>query len=175
MLFMSRVFALGPASISDAKLARLIDRMTERGVYLCPTLQVFRVILAQGGPEDEPPAQQMMRERSLSALDRVSRRLTERMARGGVRMLVGQDGCRPAGALAEVRELQSIGLSRAEILRGLTVYPARFLDVADRYGAIAPGKVANLVVLPGNPLEDLAHLASPVLVVKSGEVVARAE
>jgi imidazolonepropionase-like amidohydrolase len=45
------------------------------------------------------------------------------------------------------------GLPRDEALRSITLHPARILGVADRVGAIEPGRFADLVIADGDPLE----------------------
>jgi imidazolonepropionase-like amidohydrolase len=45
------------------------------------------------------------------------------------------------------------GLPYAEALRAVTLYPAQIFGVSDRYGTLEPGKVANVVVWDGDPLE----------------------
>ncbi|MGH7564335.1 MAG: amidohydrolase family protein, partial [Gemmatimonadota bacterium] len=45
------------------------------------------------------------------------------------------------------------GLSRAAALRAITLTPAEIFGVADRYGSLEPGKVADIVVWSGDPLE----------------------
>ena len=53
------------------------------------------------------------------------------------------------------------GLPRDEALKALTIYPAEILGVADRVGSIEPGKIANLIVAKGDPLEvrtPLTHI-----------------
>ncbi len=47
------------------------------------------------------------------------------------------------------------GLPYDEALKAITLYPAQVWGVADRYGSLAPGKVANVVVWGGDPLELL--------------------
>lgn len=47
------------------------------------------------------------------------------------------------------------GLPHEEALRAITLYPAQIWGVADRYGSLEPGKVANVVVWGGDPLELL--------------------
>lgn len=47
----------------------------------------------------------------------------------------------------------AFGLSREEALRGLTLYPARLLGVADRLGTIEPGRDATLIVVDGDILD----------------------
>jgi imidazolonepropionase-like amidohydrolase len=61
---------------------------------------------------------------------------------------------------AEVRNLPYVagmaaafGLAKTEALRAVTLYPAQILGVADRFGSIETGKVANLVVTDGDLLE----------------------
>lgn len=53
------------------------------------------------------------------------------------------------------------GLSYEEALRSITLYPAQIYGMADRYGTLEPGKVANVVVWSGDPLElltDVEHV-----------------
>ena len=53
------------------------------------------------------------------------------------------------------------GLPYDEALRAVTLYPAQIFGVADRYGTLEPGKVANVVVWDGDPLElltDVEHV-----------------
>lgn len=61
---------------------------------------------------------------------------------------------------AEVRNLAqyagmaaAFGLSRADAVKAVTLYPAQILNVADRLGSIETGKMANLVVTDGDLLE----------------------
>ena len=61
---------------------------------------------------------------------------------------------------AEVRNLAqyagmaaAFGLSKADALKAVTLYPAQILNVGDRLGSIEPGKMANLVVTDGDLLE----------------------
>jgi imidazolonepropionase-like amidohydrolase len=50
------------------------------------------------------------------------------------------------------------GLSRAEALKAVTLYPAQILNVADRLGSVEVGKMANLVVTDGDLLETRTHV-----------------
>ena len=53
----------------------------------------------------------------------------------------------------EAAMASAYGLPREEALRALTVYPARILGVDDKLGTIEEGKIANLIVTDGDPLE----------------------
>jgi imidazolonepropionase-like amidohydrolase len=66
---------------------------------------------------------------------------------------------------AEVRDLPyragmaaAFGLSRAEALKSVTLYPAQIMGVGDRLGSIETGKIANLVVTDGDILEARTHI-----------------
>jgi imidazolonepropionase-like amidohydrolase len=66
---------------------------------------------------------------------------------------------------AEVRNLaqyagmaSAFGLSKADALKSVTLYPAQIMNVADRLGSIEVGKMANLVVTDGDLLEIRSHI-----------------
>jgi imidazolonepropionase-like amidohydrolase len=68
-------------------------------------------------------------------------------------------------ASAEARDLpyhagmaSAFGLAKEEALKALTIYPAEIFGVADKVGSIEAGKVANLIVTDGDPLEVLTQV-----------------
>lgn len=71
--------------------------------------------------------------------------------------------------------MRSKVLPAATILKHATVNPARMLGQAGRLGVVAPGAIADLIVLSANPLEDITVLDRPeeylCAVVKEGKVV----
>lgn len=82
--------------------------------------------------------------------------------RAGVPLLAGTDA--PAFYLVpgfslhdELGVLVRAGLTPLEALRSATLNPALFLGAADSLGSIAPGKRADLVLLDGDPLTDIAN------------------
>lgn len=69
------------------------------------------------------------------------------------------------GDSAHVRDLPyhagmaaAFGLSKEEALKAVTIYPAEIFGVADRIGSIEQGKIANLIVTTGDPLEILTQV-----------------
>ena len=141
--FMDKVIELGVESISMDKLQRLIDKVLENHVYICPTLWMY-------GWEDI---------------------FTEELIKRKVKILVGHDGCDPKKLFVEMKKLRDLGLSELEIIRGATIYPAQWLGVDDRFGSISPGMLANLVILDKNPLEDIGNFESIFMVLMNGRVV----
>jgi imidazolonepropionase-like amidohydrolase len=71
------------------------------------------------------------------------------------------------------RELLSLslsGISNAAVLRIATINSARAMGLGDRLGSIEPGKWADLVIVRGNPVQDIRRVRLPRLVVKAGRV-----
>jgi imidazolonepropionase-like amidohydrolase len=69
----------------------------------------------------------------------------------------------------EVALLKKSGLPNEAILRMATLNAARALGVADRFGSIEEGKIADLVLTADNPLVDLDSLRAPSAVIKNGQ------
>jgi imidazolonepropionase-like amidohydrolase len=55
------------------------------------------------------------------------------------------------------------GLPWAEAFRAVTLYPAQIWGVADRYGSLETGKVANVVVWSGDPFELLTRVEHVII------------
>ena len=70
--------------------------------------------------------------------------------------------------------MQRAGLTPLEVLRSATVNGAATLGSAE-LGTIAPGKLADLVVLASDPLADVANLSSATAVFKDGHEFTPAE
>ena len=71
----------------------------------------------------------------------------------------------------EVRALKLAGLPNQAILRMATSDAATALGISDRVGTTEPGKLADLVLLDGDPVSDIEALGRVDLVMKEGRVV----
>ena len=67
------------------------------------------------------------------------------------------------------------GMSTLGALQSATINPARHLELEASLGAIGPGKVADFVLLDGNPLDDIEHIRRPRAVVIGGKFLSRQE
>jgi imidazolonepropionase-like amidohydrolase len=81
-----------------------------------------------------------------------------RLSAAGVRFCIADDGGGFSAALARnlpqhAATASAFGLPREEALKAVTLYPAQILGAGDRLGSIEPGKLADLQVTDGDPLE----------------------
>jgi imidazolonepropionase-like amidohydrolase len=164
--FRKKIFSLGIEAISLTKLQRLIDKMLQNDVYFCPTLHAFKYIYAQQSKE---PNKDMLDK--LEVLVRISLFFTKEMIKQNVKILVGQDGLMPKFTFDEMRYLKELGLSESKIIKGATIYPAKWLRIADQFGSISPNKKANILILNKNPFEDIQNIRATYAVLQNGKVV----
>ena len=73
------------------------------------------------------------------------------------------------GFLNEI--LGRLGFTNAEVLRAATQQNARIIGMQSELGALAPGRLGDLVVLDKNPLEELTACRVPKMVFKDGRQV----
>ena len=108
-----------------------------------------------------------------------SRKLVGAMFRAGVPLLAGTDTgnpyCFPGFSLHdELALLVDSGLTPLAALQAATRNAALFMRATDRYGAISKGKVADLVVLDADPLQDIRNTKKISAVFLAGEEFDRA-
>jgi imidazolonepropionase-like amidohydrolase len=96
-----------------------------------------------------------------------------RCVKAGVRIAFGTDsGIYPHGWNARQLAYQvRCGQSPLDALRSATLWAAELLGWSDRIGRVAPGFLADLVAVAGDPLDDVRLLEDVRLVVKGGQVV----
>lgn len=73
----------------------------------------------------------------------------------------------------ELALMCAAGLSPLEALRTATLNPARFLEATDSLGSVAPGHVADLVLLDANPLLDIHNTRQIRAVMRAGRLYER--
>lgn len=143
--------------------------MRERGTYFVPTYITVEDLTLPGGDYDDPVL--VIRGRHmLPTLERT----IQRAHRMGVKIVTGADtGYGPESVLRvpqEVAHFVRLGMTPLEAIRSSTVVAAEMLGLQDRTGAIRPGLEADLIVVEGNPLEDIRFLQDVLMVVSNGRV-----
>ena len=97
------------------------------------------------------------------------------MAQSGVKILAGVDlpvpPIFPGWGLHEELELlvAKLGMQPIEALRAATLNPAEFMGIAQDYGQVTEGRIADLVLLEANPLESISHTQKIAIVFKNGK------
>lgn len=136
----------------------LIEVMLEKGTWLCPTLAISEYMLLHGEKRGVP-------QESMAKAHKMSSRRREAMKKAyqaGVRIFMGTDSCNTMAFGLHAWELelmhQQIGMSPMETIVAATFAAAEAVGLGERTGAIEPGKWADLLVIDGDPLEDIAVL-----------------
>jgi imidazolonepropionase-like amidohydrolase len=90
----------------------------------------------------------------------------------GVKLAFGSDAavC-PHGRQAEqFAHMVGLGMKPADALRSATSVDAELLGLADRLGSLEPGRVADVIAVPGDPLQDIRQVEKVFFVMKGGVV-----
>jgi len=147
-----------------------IDLMLERGTWLVPTLVAPQGVIdaAEAGARLSPEV--LDKARSVVEVHRASFR---RAVEAGVKIAMGTDsGVTPHGRnLRELALMADGGMAPRDVLRASTQGAARLLGVEDERGTLEPGKLADFVVVDGDPF-DLATLPKRIGAVYLGGVLA---
>lgn len=155
----------GVASIEHGSVlsAESIRLMKEHGTYLVPNLYINSLEVPPETPQEIRAKGEFLKPRVVQSL---------KMALdGGVKMALGTDSCIfPHGQNGrEFAALVDNGVPPLHALRMATIYAADLLGVDDR-GLIAPGKLADLVAVNGNPLDDIRVMEDVSFVMKGGVI-----
>lgn len=151
----------------------VIGAMIERGTYYVPTIMAGEFVGAKAKIEDYYPA--VVRPKA-AAIGPVIFETFARAVDQGVKIAFGTDsGVSPHGENAREFELMvEGGMSPVAALQSATVVTAELLREEDRLGQVAPGFVADIVAVAGDPTQDIAVMHDVTFVMKDG-VVYRAD
>jgi imidazolonepropionase-like amidohydrolase len=130
-----------------------IQMMLDRGTWLVPTLSAPRAVLAASEAGVRVPEEALRKTYEVVDIHRDSFR---RAVDAGVKVAMGTDsGVGPHGNNLEELALmtENSTMSPMDAWTATTSSAARLLGSSDQLGAIAPGKLADLVVLDGDPMD----------------------
>jgi imidazolonepropionase-like amidohydrolase len=143
--------------------------MHDRGVYLVPTLLAGDWITGKmaGYPMS-------IQEKAKAAIDARSDMFRNAL-KADVKIAFGTDsGVSAHGVNArEFGLMTALGMTPAAALRSATSVAAALLGISDRLGTLAAGKTADIIAVPGNPLDDIHVTERVSFVMKEGAVVRR--
>jgi len=142
----------------------LVDMMVAKGIYLCPTLTVTEFVApGRGGVWTKIP--------------QFHHDSFQRALRKGVKIAFGTDaGGFPWDAINEAKEFEyetRYGMTPMQAIQSATRVASELLGMGDQIGTVETGKLADIVAVPGNPLDDITALERVGFVMKDGQVYKR--
>ncbi len=178
---------------SDGGIQRLAARVRAAGISVQTTLVAYDALGGPGRPRltADPVLEYLrpdVRERWRRMRPVVPReyqytafmqKLARVLHRAGVKLVAGTDAMgfpliAPGSSLHhELELLVGAGLTPYEALRAATLAPAAFLGKSPEFGSVTPGKRADLILVDGNPLDDIRRLRRPLGVMTRGRWFAR--
>jgi imidazolonepropionase-like amidohydrolase len=143
-----------------------LEMMKARGTFLIPTLmatQGGREMLARGG---YPPAIEAKMKAAIAAISETVRRAIAK----GVKVGMGTDAAvYPHGRNPEeFHMLVDLGMKPLDALRAGTSLDAELLGLSSKIGTLESGKLADIVVIPGDPVVNIRQTEKVMFVMKEG-------
>lgn len=136
----------------------LIAQAKRLGVYWCPTLLVL-------DPESsrKPSKKREILDKSLN-----------KAYREGVKIALGTDAGSFSWSINQAKEFEMLvnkaGFSPMDAIKAGTSVAAELLGQSDKIGHLAPGMLADIVAVQGDPLQDIAALQNVMFVMKDGKI-----
>ena len=146
--------------MTDAQIAQMV----KQGTWYCPTLSVYYTDWA---PPDTAAGQ---RDRKRAS---VHEQTFKKALKAGAKIVFGTDmgGIPWTEPIAqEFPRMVDLGMSPMDAIQSATSRPAEMLDRAGQIGVIAPGALADLIAVAGDPLRDIKELGKVKFVMKDGKV-----
>jgi imidazolonepropionase-like amidohydrolase len=138
--------------------------MKEKGVYYCPTLVAY---YRWSKREGLSPETRKMIENTV----KLHSETFKRALKVGVKIAFGSDLTESHGTNAEEFELMvKYGMKPLDAIKSATIISAELLGWQDKIGSIEPGKLADIIAVKGDPLNDIKVLRDVKFVMKDGEI-----
>lgn len=158
-----RYKAWSEIDLNSPRVRPLLDLISRRGTFLSPTLAVFEKQMGDKGATE-------MHVRAFGQM----LKFVGMAKRAGGRIVVGSHSSVPHAerGWAYQRELELLvasGLTPMEAIVAGTMENARFFRIADRLGSVEAGKLADLVLIDGDPLKDIAAMRRVTRVMLNGQ------
>jgi imidazolonepropionase-like amidohydrolase len=140
----------------------LIDQAKSQGIYWCPTLLVFEHSFKQR----ESPLLKQLLEIEYKALNKAYKK--------GMKIALGTDAGSFPWSVNEAKEFELLvkkaGFSPMDAIKAGTSIAAELLGQSAEIGHLAPGMLADIVAVSGDPLQDISVLQKVMFVMKDGNI-----
>lgn len=166
-------------SYDDRKATALIARFQKNNTWECPTLVALHTQWTFSAPMIARWPEMRYTSEDLAWADRIIAKeaeLVAKMQKAGVGLLAGTDlppTAKNGTIHDELATLVMAGLTPMQALETATRNPAGFLGKIASLGTVEPGKLADLVLLDANPLNDIHNTSQISAVIMEGQIVSR--
>jgi imidazolonepropionase-like amidohydrolase len=144
--------------------------MKEHGTWYVPTIIAGKYTQEKANVPGYYPAQVAAKAKQVGPLIQAT---AGRAYKAGVKIAFGTDAAvYPHGQNAkEFAYMVEAGMPPAYVLQAATTHAAELLRKSADLGSVEAGKLADIVAVPGNPLEDIARMQQVGFVMKDGAIV----
>jgi imidazolonepropionase-like amidohydrolase len=168
---MKRAVIAGVASIEHGTFMseEVMDLMRERGTYFVPTIIAGNWVGEKSKIDGFFP--ELVRPKA-AAIGPVIKSTFAKAYKRGVPIVFGTDtGVSAHGDNAQEFALMvEGGMPPMEAIQSATSVAANFLEIADTHGTLEAGKQADIIAVPGNPLDDITVMERVGFVMKGGQI-----
>lgn len=145
---------------NNSKVDSLIPFLVEKETFVSPTLAVFERQFDKGDSVEVNAFANMLK-------------FVGKAKKGGAKIVVGSHTFAPYADLGnayyrEMELLKEAGLTNMQVIGAATLQNARFFRIDERLGSIEKGKIADLILLRQNPLDDLKAMNTVEKVMLNG-------
>ena len=156
----------------------VLKMMAEKGIFLVATDYPAEFYVGIGGGETLTPAQRAERLKGATGFAKGNADRLTRATKMGVRVAFGSDEyydvpgyTRGQASLLTLQAYQEAGMLPIDVIRTATINAADLMGVGARLGQIAPGMLADIIAVAGDPLKDVKDLRKMRFVMKDGNVI----
>jgi imidazolonepropionase-like amidohydrolase len=171
---MKRAVQAGVTSIEHGTFMddEVMTLMQKLGTYYVPTISAGKFVAEKSQEDDYLPP--VVRPKAALVGPQIEETFAKAYA-SGVTIAFGTDaGVSPHGTNAlEFVYMVEGGMPEMEAIQSSTVTAARLIGMEDQLGSISAGKLADIVAVEGNPLEDISVLSDISFVMKDGTIYKR--
>jgi len=146
--------------------------MSRTGIYFCPNLGVYRKLVERGEIGEVP---EFMYHKAMDIVDK-HREAFRCAYNGAVKIVAGTESGSDwypitEGIFYELETMVEEGMSNIKAIRSATYDTAKMLRIDSEFGTVESEKIADLLIVKGNPLRNIRDLRNTKVVIKNGEAV----
>ena len=155
----------------------IADRIAASGIYVTPTIQLYRDIVNELNTKQEKAPLSKEEEQKLNYMSRCVEeklRSLQGMLDAGVVCVAGDDAGLPLTPFdrfwLELDAMAAGGMTAMQAMVAATKTAATAMGRLDEIGSIAIGKQADIIAVEGDPVQDITALANPSFVMRAGRI-----